>query len=290
MKKPLVNIFFYGDGTHIHAIGWRTYERTGTYEELTSFLQSRVQPDHPDAQREDLAMPILWRDFEVMDRLHPFVNELVEKGIVGEDAVYCATRIVNDEVCADETRDESSDSATPDYLLMYMTDGGFDFPQLIQDDYFEAIHLLRSSGKHISCLKLVFSMIDTLGYVEYGPKRNDCFARWLDDYCDLARVGVTSDELWQLRNSLIHMTNLDSRKVRSGRTHRLLPRFTHADRDVPLFVDGMKVLHVARFVMAVLPAGIENWLRSYNRDPKKFAEFVERYDTIVSEARFAVSS
>jgi len=51
----------------------------------------------------------------------------------------------------------------------------------------------------------------------------------------------------------------------------------------------MKVLHVARFVIEVLPKGIENWLRSYNRDPKKFATFVERYYTIVSEARFAVS-
>lgn len=80
MKKPLVNIFFYGDGTHIHAIGWRTYKRAGTHEELTNFLQSRVQRDHRDSQREDLPKPMLWRDFEVMDRLHPFVNELNRKG------------------------------------------------------------------------------------------------------------------------------------------------------------------------------------------------------------------
>jgi hypothetical protein len=47
------------------------------------------------------------------------------------------------------------------------------------------------------------------------------------------------------------------------------------------------MFHVARFVIAVLPKGIENWLRSYNREREKYAEFVERYDTIVSEARFA---
>ena len=290
MKKPLVNIFFYGDGTHIQAIGWRAYERAGTYEELKDFLQSRVQHDHRNAQREHLAMPIPWRDFEVMDRLHPFANELAEKGIVGEDAIYCATHIVNDEVWADETRDESSGSATPDYLLTYTTKDGFDFPQLIQDDHFEAIHLLWKNRKYVSCLKLVFSTIDTFGYVEYGPDVRDGFVRWLDDYCDLRKLGVTPEELWQLRNSLIHMTNLDSRKVRSGKTHRLLPRFTHPDRDVPPMVDGMKGLHVARFVIVVLPKGIENWLRSYNGHPKKFAEFVERYDTIVSEARFAISN
>ena len=289
MKQRLVNIFVYGDETHVRAIGWRVYERAGSYDELKNFLQSRVQHDHRNAQREDLAKPIRWRDFEVMDRLQPFANELVERGIVGEGAVYCATLIVNDEVCVDETRDELRGGATPDYLLTYTTEDGFDFPQLIQDDYFEAIHLLWKNRKYISCLKLVFSAIDTFGYVEYGPDGHDGFVGWLDDYCDLRKLGVTPEELWQLRNSLIHMTNLDSRKVRSGKTHRLLPRFTHPDRDVPPTVDGMKVLHVARFVIVVLPKGIENWLRSYNRDPRKFAEFVERYDTIVSEARFAIS-
>ena len=47
----------------------------------------------------------------------------------------------------------------------------------------------------------------------------------------------------------------------------------------------MKVFHVARFVITVLPRGIEKWLVSYNRDRGRFTEFVERYDTVVSEAR-----
>ncbi len=261
------------------------YEKDGSYEELTKFLQSRVQHDHSGASREDLEKPILLRDFEVMDRLNPFVEALAGAGVVGQNPVYCVTHIVNDEVRVDETRDVSSVGGVPDFLRIYLTKDGFDFPSLIQDDYFEAIHLLWNNRKYVSCLKLVFSTIDTFGYVEYGPDHNDCFVKWLDDYCDLSMVGVTSAELWELRNSLIHMTNLDSRKVRSGKTHRLLPRFTHPDRDVAPFVDGMKVLHVVRFVIGVLPNGIENWLRSYNYDRAKFAEFVERYDTIVSEAR-----
>ena len=121
--------------------------------------------------------------------------------------------------------------------------------------------------------------------MEYGPNGGNCFAKWLDEYCDLNLLGVTSDELWEQRNSLIHITNLDSRKVHSGRIHRLMPQFTHPDRDVSSFVDGMKVFHIARFVTAVLPHGIEKWLESYNRNRGKFAKFVERYDTVVSEAR-----
>ncbi|MDE0165831.1 MAG: hypothetical protein OXH92_02195 [Bryobacterales bacterium] len=286
MKEQLVNIFVYGDETHVQAIGWRVYEKAGPYKELVEFLQSRVQPDHRVARREDLKKPILRREFEAMNRLYPFASELVGTGVVDENSIYCVTHIVSGEVRLDETLNVSGGGAVPDYLRIYSTEEGFDFSRLIQDDYFEAIHLLWNNRKYLSCLKLVFSAIDTLGYVEYGPGGGNCFAKWLDNYCDLGKIGVTSDELWELRNSLIHMTNLDSRKVRSGMTHRLLPRIIHPDRDVAPFVDGMKVLHVARFVIIVLSEGIENWLRSYNQDPTKFGEFVERYDTIVSEARF----
>lgn len=289
MKKSLVNVFVYGDGTHVHAVGWCVYEKAGSYEELTNFLQSRVRDDHRIAQREDLTEPMPRRDFEARDRQNPFVGALADRGIVDENPVYCVTHIVNGEVRVDETRDESNPRAVPDYLQVYLTERGFDFPQLIQDDYFDAIHLLWNNRKYVSCLKLVLSAIDTLGYVEYGPIRGNCFTKWLDNYCDLGKVGVTSDELSQLRNSLLHMTNLDSRKVRAGRAHRLLLRFIPPDHDTPAMVDGMKVLHVARFVTEVLRNGIENWLRSYVRDREKFAEFVQRYDTIVSDARFSVT-
>ncbi|MCY4669366.1 MAG: hypothetical protein OXC29_15455 [Rhodococcus sp.] len=269
--------------THVHASAGAARRRTD--DELKAFLQSNVHDDHQIAARNDLEEPIPWRDFEAMDRVNPITSAIAEAGIVGENDVYCITRIVNGEVRADGTRDESDDATVPNYLQLYLTEDGFNFPKLINDDYFVAIHLLWNNRKFVSCLKLVFSAIDTLSFVEYGPDRRDCFTSWLDEYCDLGAIGVTSGELWELRNSLIHMTNLDSRKVRSGSTDRLLPRFTHPDRDVAPFVDGMKVLHVARFVRAVLPRGIEKWLQSYNQDPGKFAEFVERYDTIVSEAR-----
>ena len=292
MKERLVNIFVYGNETHVHAVGWRVYEKSGAYDELTAFLRSRVQHDQRITARSDLTEPIPWRDFRVLNRLNPISGAIADAGVVGENDVYCVTPIVNGKVRVDDTVDEGGDEAVPDYLRTYRTEGGFDFPELINDDYFEAIHLLWNNRKYVSCLKLVFSTIDTFGFVEYGPDGGNSFTRWLDEYCDLETLGVTAGELWELRNSLIHMTNLDSRRVRTGRTHRLLPQFTHPDRDVAPFVDGMKALHVARFVFAVLLPGIEKWLQSYNRDREKFAEFVERYDTIVSEARmqFQISS
>lgn len=98
MAELIVNIFMYGDGTHVNSIGWRVYEKAGIYEELTDFLQSRIHHDHQSARREYLEKPIPWRDFEVMDRLNPFVGALTANGIVDENAVFCMTPIVNGEV------------------------------------------------------------------------------------------------------------------------------------------------------------------------------------------------
>ena len=285
VKERLVNIFAYGNPTHMHALGWRVYEKVGTYDELTAFLRAKAMHDHRIAIRQDLDEPVPWRDFDAMNRLSSFAGALARAGVAGDNDIHCVTHVVNGEVRVDDTYDAESVEAVSDYLTLYRSEQGFEFAKLIHDDYFEAIHLLWNNRKYISCLKLVFSAIDTLGFVEYGPNGGNCFARWLDDYCTLGSVGVTSGELWELRNSLIHMTNLDSRKVHSGSTNRLLPRIAHPDRDVPSFVDGMKVFHVARFVIAVLPKAIAKWLESYNEDRGKFAEFVERYDTVVSEAR-----
>ena len=220
-----------------------------------------------------------------MDRLNPVSGAFVGAGVVGENDVYCVTQIVNGQLAVDDTFDSASGGAVPDYLEVYSTENGIDFPRLFRDDYFEAILLLWNNRKYVSCLKLVFSAMDTWGFVEYGPDVQDGFTRWLDQYCDLGQLGVTSAELWELRNSLIHMTNLDSRKVRAGKVHRLLPCFTDPDHDVSSFVNGMKVFHVARFVMVVLRGGLAKWLQSYNQERTKFPEFVERYDTVVSEAR-----
>ena len=240
--------------------------------------------DHRIALRNDLEKSTTWKNFEAMDPINSVVKDFLGAGVIKEKDVYCVTYIVNGELAVDDTFD-FEDQTYSDYLEIYSTEDGLDFPRLLHDDYFEAIHLLWNNKKYVSCLKLVFSAIDTLGFVEYGPREQHSFKLWLDRYCDLSQLRVTSAELWELRNSLIHMTNLDSHKVVAGKTQRLLPCFTHPEEHVASFVNGMKVFHVARFVMKVLPIGLERWLESYNQDRSKFRTFVKRYDLVVSEAR-----
>ena len=287
-QQPLINIFIYGDEDNIRSIGYRTYERTGSDEELMEFLRLRVSEDHENAVHRPLNEPIARERFYALDRLNPFASHLIASLSLPHDSIYCMTHIIDDEPTIDEVHKQSPKGMLPDYLDVYMTDRGFDFTRLINDDFMDAARLLWKNRKYISSLKLIFSMIDTLSFVEYGPVR-DSFTRWTRDFCDMESLAVTSEELWELRNSLLHMTNLDSHKVRDKKVARLLPVFAPKDSDIPASPDGIKSLHVSRFASIVIPRGIEKWIASYNRDREKYVQFISRYDTVVSEARLGVA-
>lgn len=284
MAERLINVFAYGDEDYIHSIGWRIYSRSGSFKELMTFLQSRVCQDHETATIKQLQIPIAVEEFYSMVRLDSVIATLFSEGIMSENDVYCITNIINGLPRIDESHDDLSPKVVPDYLDIYLNESGLDFSRLIYDDYFSAIHLLWSNKKYISCMKLVFSAVDTFGYVEYGPKKN-CFRRWLDEYCDLDSLGITSEELWELRNSMIHMTNLHSHKVSKGTVKQLVPTVTASNVERLPDLDDAKRLHVYKLFKNVIPQGLEKWLETYNQRRSKILQFVHRYDTIVSEAR-----
>ena len=288
--ERIINIFFFGGEQSAHSIGYRTYHREGPYEDQVQFLREKVEVDCANATQHILPAAVAWDEIPSIVRSGDVWELLDQCGVnAGYDEIYCVTYIVNGRPRFDETVDEFAPDAFPDYLRIYLTDAGFDFSKLINDDFFESVKLLWNNHKYISALKLMLSTIDTLGFIEYGPK-NDCYVRWLDQYCDLGRVGVTSTELWELRNALLHMSNLESRRNQAGQVQKLLPMITHPSVGIPIGGDGYKGLHVSLLILDVIPRGIESWLRSYNSDRSKFRSFVSRYDTIVSEARMAVSN
>jgi hypothetical protein len=175
-----------------------------------------------------------------------------------------------------------------DYLSTYMTDKGFDFSQLLNDDFFLAIKLLFNHGYFVSCAKLIASFIDTMAFVEYGDVPGN-FVRWLDTYVDLKPVGVTSEELWEYRNSLLHMTNLESRKVLAGKVKKLVP--VVINRSLPINVadlpteDNSKFFDLYKLIQALSLGAGEKWPQSFNAERDKFKTFIERYDLIISDKR-----
>ena len=288
MEQACFNIFAYARERRVWAVGYVRHFENGDDSALVKLLQECVNSDQEMTVPLILDEPVTIEEFNYLhriDRLHELIPEI--SNAVGS-SVYCITYIVEGSPKIEGVHDGTSQYLPPDYLKMYETEEGFDFSALINDDYLEAPRTLWKEEKYISALKLFLSMIDTLGFLEYGPVYN-CFKDWLETYCSLEDLEVNADELWELRNSLLHMTNLESHKVRHGQIEGLLPVFAGSGIQIPSEVDGFKCFDVVRFVQEVLPNGVAKWLKTYNANLDKLLGFVERYDTIVSEARLNVA-
>lgn len=171
-----------------------------------------------------------------------------------------------------------------DYFGKYFTSTGFDFPNLIEDDFMKPIKLLFNNKHYVSASKLLMTFIDSVGYVEYGDSSKNPFIDWLNSYADLTTVGVTSAELWEQRNSLLHMSNLDSRKVVAGKEKRLILYIGTLDADAPTS-DKIDKFYSFEHLILALGTACENWFISYDQDQPKICGFIERYDLIASDSR-----
>ena len=171
-----------------------------------------------------------------------------------------------------------------DYLMVYHTEQGFDLPSLLNDDYFRAIKLLYNNKHYVSAMKLLMSFLDTVGYLEFGDRHGN-FLLWLAAYADLSQVGVTAEELWELRNSLLHMTNLDSRKVKARKVQRLLFYVGIPPSDFPTGDEEGKYFGLWQFIQCILEA-MSRYCASFNAEPSKSTTFFKRYDRIISDTRY----
>jgi hypothetical protein len=171
-----------------------------------------------------------------------------------------------------------------DYLKSYVTDEGFDVPRLIDDAFFKAIKILYNSKCYISASKLLLCFIDAMAFVSYSDSSARNYKKWLDTYVDLTRVGVTSDELWEHRNALVHLTGLDSRKVKAGKVRRCMA-YVGTVHNMPSPPVGEVWYNLYDLIMAVIE-GIERFLNDYL--PDNIDRFVRNYDQIASDTRLLI--
>lgn len=171
-----------------------------------------------------------------------------------------------------------------DYIGSYVTSEVADLPRLINDDFLEPIKLLFTNEYYVSAAKLLMSFVDSIAYVEYGDNAKNPFIEWVVNYADLSSVGIAPEELWEHRNSLLHITNLESRKVRSGRVGRLIHYVGPLPEEIPRENDDGKLYDLHALIITLIQA-LEPWLQTYRDDPSKFKHFMERYDLILSDKR-----
>jgi len=170
-----------------------------------------------------------------------------------------------------------------DYFGSFFTKDGFDFGGLLNADFFQPIRILFQARHFVSATKLLVVAIDSVAYIEYGDTPGS-FNKWLATYANLGKLGITPEELWEQRNSLLHMSNLNSRKVQAGLVRPLviyvgeIPSGVKIDQSRTGYYDLPALIHE-------FAAACGRWVETYNSDRSKIKSFVERYDLISSDAR-----
>ena len=286
VERGGVNIFLYGTEEYFDEIGYHLYMFPNGIDEtdMNEMLRERSATDFDLPERHRLSRPLSKADFHGAMRREPWTLEQVGN-IIAAGVRYCITAVVNGRPQTDEVLETREGYAVHDYLAMFRARDGFvDLIRLIDGDFMDPIKCLFKAQLYVAATKLTMSTIDTLGFLEFGPEKG-VFRRWLNKYADLSDLNVSADELWELRNSLVHMTNLASWSVESGRVERLTFVIAGADIDTPERLGGTKVLHLTRLLAVTLPNAIGQWVRTYGGDERKRNQFVHRYDTIVSESR-----
>lgn len=303
MAECIYNIFILFDDDICSAVSYKAHGHVGNDEEGLKFLMARVPDDYSEAEQLDLAKPFTRSEYNAKCRLgeaHHLYDELFVKLGAGAAPLFVATPVKDGEVFFNysseghEGLDMNDVSAKlgakgvmDDWLVKYTNENGFNTSQLIHDDYFLAIKLTFNAGLYVSAMKLLVSCIDSVAYIEYGNVRSPPpFISWLDAYAELTPLGITAAELWELRNGILHMTNINSDRVRNNKVRRISFRVGGPRDYLREGADGVYYFDFYGLIQAFAQAQ-GRWIETYNSDRSKFAKFVERYDETISDSRMA---
>ena len=171
-----------------------------------------------------------------------------------------------------------------DYFGKYFNDQGFDFSNLLNDDFFQPVRILFNQKHYVSSSKLLVIAIDSVSFIEYGEIKENTFVKWLNTYSEIHKLGISAEELWEHRNSLLHMSNLRSRKVAQGKVRALVSYVGELHSEVEINEENTGYYNLYGLIQ-VFGQACGKWLETYNEQRDKIDSFVERYDLIASDAR-----
>jgi len=310
-KEVIFNFFPILKNDIIRKIGYTTHDISGTDEEKISFLKSKI-----DSDMSKITYISIPKSFKVSKpgvsemigiSLSQYNNLVLNNTIAvlfepafdmfdsSETPLFIATVIKNGQIKITESVKAEIDYGAPFvkgikeeipeyYLKEYVVDGFLEIERLMDDDLFQATKLLLENKNYVSVVKLIVSAIDTMSFLEFGDI-NGNFKQWVEKYFDLVKVGISSSELWEYRNAILHMTNSESRKVIKKEIKAL--RFYISDKELPMLnKDGEFNYFNITTLIEELNLAINKWGKDLNAYQNKFKNFIERYDTIISDSRY----
>lgn len=310
--EKIFNIFPICNNRIITHIGFCVHEIDGTDEEKLKYLLSKVEQDSKKIKIIEVPSNFKVRHpsgEEINGLTHERYNSLLHNGTDGilyegifqhfgapEFPLSVSTMIVDGEIKITEQKKFDTIPKTEFttklveqvplyYLSEYMSDNGFALSELINTDFFEAIRILYNKQKYVSSMKLLMSAIDTFSFLEYGDKPNN-FKDWIIQFCDLSALNINESELWEYRNSVLHMTNSYSRRVIDKKVSQL--SFYVGEKDLPYMISNGEAKYFNLFsLINCIAQGIDKWGESFNIERSKFRKFCDRYDLIMSDQRYS---
>jgi len=302
----IYNVFLFFDKELCEEVGYVTHRFEGPDEGAGELLRERLETDLKVARRLRLAKPFTHGRLVSGQRLgtaHHLFDEIFQVTGAGANPLMLVTPVVDGAVrvnygggiealdMTDVSEKLGASGVMVDWLKKYTSpDGLINLPQLIHDDYFLAIKATFNAKLYVSSMKLLLSCIDSLAYVEFGHSKEQppVFVRWLNAHAELARIGISAEELWELRNGIVHMTNIHSSKVRSGKVRRI--SFGVNAPDDGLWSEAESIFYFNFYgLIKVVGDAIGHWLSAHSGDVEWFAMFIERYDETLSDSRVAFS-
>lgn len=235
MAETVFNIFLDFENHRCKQARYTAHDVSLDDTQAIEFLRQRVESDLPNAKIVALKSTFTKAQYDAHCRLGRGIelyDEVFVEAGAGPEPLFVVTPVVDGVVVVDLTGHvgEINSFLTPkvlgggqmrDWLTHYSTDAGIDIPALIHDDYFLAIKLTYNARLYASSAKLILSCIDSLAFIEFGHTSEPAFVLWLKAYADLGPLAITPEELWELRNGLLHMTNLSSRKLTAQKVRRV---------------------------------------------------------------------
>jgi hypothetical protein len=302
--ETIYNIFIFFENDKCSTIGYKSHDHRGSDEESLDFLKSQLSDDFEKSQKVSISKPFTRAEYNAKCRLGEG-NHLYDEVFIAVDdtnpaPLFIATPVKDGELFFHYSSKHGEfdinavwaalgeEGHMEDWLLKYTNEDGIDLSRLIHDDYFLAIKLTFNAGLYVSAMKLLVSCIDSIAYIEYSNE-SGAFVRWLEAYADLSPLGITAAELWELRNGLLHMTNLNSKKVNQNKVRRISFR-VGGPVDAQHGTSGEIYYFDFKGLILAFAEAQASWLDTYNVDRSKFDKFIERYDETISDSRVAFFS
>lgn len=310
MKEQIFNIFLIIEDKFITEIGVAIHEIEGTDEQKVEYLNEHIESDVKICTRFKLPEIFKTKDNgkEFTALSYERYREMVHSGTDGilfeqiytyykatDTPLRCVTTVVDGKITIDDIDTIKNDNPQmlkefyevmqPDYIDQYFSDKEFRFSDLINDDFFEGIRTTFQKGLYVSSIKLMMSFIDTAAFLEFGDVPGN-FNSWLDTYSEIHKMNITSSELWEFRNSILHMTNINSRKHLNGKVERV--RFYVSEENLSHLKrsDTYKYFNYKELIN-VIAHSIAKWGETYSLNRNKIDEFIMRYDQIISDKRYS---